>query len=174
MTAQYAWQGRFIRVRLQPVGEPGTQRYWEVVERPPAVVIVALTVQREVILVRQYRPPIDQETLELPAGIIEPGESAEQAAKRELAEETGYAPTRVKMVMSLFMSPGYTDERLDLVLATGCRPMTGFNDRDPRTTVELLKSDDIGRFLDSVDQRPVDAKTFGGLLLLLSNSTLDD
>ena len=62
-----------------------------VLERPDAAIVFPVTDAGEVVLVRQYRPPLEMMELGLPAGLVEPGEKPEAAARRELAEETGYA-----------------------------------------------------------------------------------
>lgn len=79
---------RSDRLRL-PTGAVKDPYY--VIERPDAAIIFPLTVGGEVILVRQYRPPLERMELGLPAGLVEGGEKPEAAARRELLEETGYA-----------------------------------------------------------------------------------
>ena len=70
----------------------------------------------EMLLVTQFRPPVNRKTVELPAGLIDAGESAEQAALRELREETGYVGTIASCSPTLCMSPGLTDESVQLVV----------------------------------------------------------
>lgn len=88
-----------------------------------AVAILALLRRRsqpdavEMLLVKQYRPPVDSFTIELPAGLIDPGESAEAAALRELREETGFVGTASSKSGLLAMSPGLCDESIKLVVA---------------------------------------------------------
>jgi ADP-ribose pyrophosphatase len=79
---------RSDRLRL-PDG--GIKDPYYVIERPDAAIIFPLTADSEVVLVRQYRPPLDMMELGLPAGLVEEGERPEEAARRELSEETGYA-----------------------------------------------------------------------------------
>ena len=70
----------------------------------------------QTLLVRQFRPPLDQETIELPAGLIDKGETAEQAALRELKEETGYVGYNAKATpCSMALSPGMSNETVVLV-----------------------------------------------------------
>jgi ADP-ribose pyrophosphatase len=88
-----------------------------VIERPDAAVVFPLTSENEVVLVRQYRPPIDRMELGLPAGLVEEGEEPEKAARRELSEETGYAGGEWELLGSLASSPSLKDNWAHLYLA---------------------------------------------------------
>lgn len=169
MTEQYPWRGRFISVRTKPVGPTEEGKFWEIVERPAAVGIVAVTSEQEVVLVRQFRPAVDSDTLEIPAGIIGTGESAVTAARRELAEETGYAADRLRTITTLLASPGYSDERIELILATGCSPVIGGCRTDSRTAVEVVPFNQLARLIERQSASAIDAKTIAGLLWLLVN-----
>ena len=104
-----------------------------VVERPKSVVIIPVTTEGEVLLIRQYRYAVDQYLIELPAGLIDPGEDALATAARELAEEAGYEPSTMRVLTTVYMSPGYTDEQTTYVLAEGCRPVTTSRTRTSRS-----------------------------------------
>ncbi|MEO7688031.1 MAG: NUDIX hydrolase [Sphingomonas sp.] len=110
------WAGRFITVKKQ-----GS---WEYVARArgiQAAVILAID-EGDVILVEQYRVPLGQRCLELPAGLVgdeEEGESVELSAARELEEETGYRPDHVEPLGYFHSSPGMVSEGFTLVRATG-------------------------------------------------------
>lgn len=96
---------------------------WEVVFHAPAVCVLLLRGepgQGEVLLVEQRRPAIQSTTLELPAGLVDPGETPEQAARRELAEEVGLTGTLTRLAV-VHSSPGFTDERVTLFEATDVR-----------------------------------------------------
>ena len=123
MTAQpessVAWQGHHVHIRR--TGK------WEFVSRNtrrPAVGIVAMHDDGRVVLVEQFRPPVGQSLVELPAGLAGDAVGAEDealliAAQRELQEETGYTAARWQQLLSGYSSPGLTDESVCLFLARG-------------------------------------------------------
>ena len=81
--------------------------------------IVPILGNGDVILVRQYRKPAEQDLLEIPAGGIEPGEQPDEAARRELQEETGFTPRRLEHLATFYTTPGFSTERMHLFVATG-------------------------------------------------------
>lgn len=90
-----------------------------VVERPDAAIIFPLTTEGEVVLVRQYRPPLGRMELGLPAGLVERGEDPKRAARRELAEETGFGGGEWEPLTALASSPSLKDNWAHLFLARG-------------------------------------------------------
>ncbi len=120
-------QGRFISVRratfLDPDGVPFER---DIVRHPGAVAIVAVTAagRQRVVLVQQYRPPVDRWLLEIPAGTCDvEGEPPDETAHRELAEEVGYAAERLALLTRTLITPGFCDEVSGVYLATGLRPV---------------------------------------------------
>ena len=100
--------GKFLRLeKIKFIDELGRSREWEAAGRlntPGAVMIIAhLLPSNRVLITRQFRPPTGKYVLEFPAGLIEPGEPAEECARRELAEETGYAG-----LLSFCSAPAYS------------------------------------------------------------------
>ena len=90
----------------------GREHEVAIVRHPPSVVLIPLEDDGRVVVIKQYRAPIDQETWEFPAGGLDPGESADAAARRECEEEIGRVPERVEQLASLFPTPGYCDEEM--------------------------------------------------------------
>ena len=90
-----------------------------VVRHPGSAVMMAVDQKKRILLVRQYRLPADRYLWELPAGRLDPSEKPLQAAKRELAEETGYRARTWSKLASFWVSPGYVAERMTVYLATG-------------------------------------------------------
>jgi ADP-ribose pyrophosphatase YjhB (NUDIX family) len=90
-----------------------------VVELPPTVCAVALSKEREVLMVRQYRHPIQETLLEIPGGFVDTNETPEQATKRELKEETGYEFSSIVNVGKIAANPGVLNNYTYLFLAIG-------------------------------------------------------
>ena len=126
---------RSDRLRL-PGGEIKDPYF--VLERPDAAIIFPITESNEVVLVRQYRPPLEMMELGLPAGLVEAGEHPEQAARRELAEETGYTGGEWSSLGSLASSPSLKDNWAYLVLARGVEE-TAAPDPDEHELVEVVR-----------------------------------
>jgi len=131
------YSGRIIKVRVDTVSLPnGRQSTREVVEHAGAVAVVALDDDNNVILVRQYRKPVEKVLMEIPAGTMGVDEDPLECAQRELREETGYTAEHWKKILSYFSAPGFTDEQLHLYLATGLRG--GETDTDEDEFVETV------------------------------------
>jgi ADP-ribose pyrophosphatase len=95
----------------------GFQIKRSVVRHIGSAVVMAVDDKKRILLVRQYRLPAERYLWELPAGRLDPGETPLQAARRELAEETGYKARTWKKVASFWVSPGYVQERMTIFLA---------------------------------------------------------
>lgn len=135
----------------------------EVVEHGEVAAVVPLSQQGEVLLVRQYRLPTGRALLEVPAGGIDPGETAEEAAQRELEEETGYRAGRLRRLCGFYVSPGYCQEYIHLFLADDLRPSRGHRDEDERITVVRVPLEEALALVEKGEIQ--DAKSIIGLLL---------
>ena len=134
----------------------------EVVEHPGAVVVIAVDEEDRVYLVRQYRHPIRQYLLELPAGTLEPGEEPLAAARRELREEVGLLAGKWTRLGSFFSSPGFVSEHLHAFLAQELVETDREPDDDEDITVVLYPRAELLQHLDEIP----DAKSLAALCLV--------
>jgi ADP-ribose pyrophosphatase len=116
------FQGRRFRVeRVWQRTPDGVDHVREVVRHPDAVTILPLLDDGRVCFVQNRRVAVGQTLIELPAGVVEPGEDPALTARRELAEETGYQAELIELLSTFYTSPGVLDERMYLYLATSLR-----------------------------------------------------
>jgi 8-oxo-dGTP pyrophosphatase MutT (NUDIX family) len=174
---QTLWEGTFLRTTLIQYADPAGSdkaadamqiiREWESVERVNCngiVAIVPFTENREVIMIRQFRPPIQGYVIELPAGLCDIGESLEDAAGRELIEETGYSAGCMKFLIQGPLSSGSSSELLSVFTATGLSHV-GIGKRDENEDIEVLTvplEDLYARLLNMQSKGDhIDLKIFG-------------
>jgi ADP-ribose pyrophosphatase len=128
------YAGRLLNVDLETVEAPdGSSLELELVRHPGAAAVVALVSppnsdDPSVLMLRQYRYAAGGPIWEVPAGVLEPGEAPADCARRELKEETGADAERFEHLTTIYTTPGFTDERIHIFLATGitageARPM---------------------------------------------------
>lgn len=144
----------------------GTKKLWDVVEYPRAVAIVAVDENDDFLLVRQYRHAVETELLEVPAGGIDPGETPEEAVRREMQEETGYYPGCVKQLISFYSAPGYSTEMLHIFLATELTPARLVAEDTEEITLLRASEDEVRMLIK--DGSVQDGKSIAGLLFYLS------
>jgi ADP-ribose pyrophosphatase len=112
ISSERIYEGRVINLRVDTVEtQKGTHKL-EIVEHSGAVVVIAQPAPDEIVLVRQYRHAIGETTWEVCAGGIDPGETAEEAAIRELREETGFRARAIERLWSAYSAPGFCNELL--------------------------------------------------------------
>ncbi|NCO68223.1 MAG: ADP-ribose pyrophosphatase [Nitrospirae bacterium CG_4_10_14_0_8_um_filter_41_23] len=136
------WEGKFLRFVLTTyIDSYGAIRQWESFERVNCKGIVAIlpvTDNKEVLLIRQFRPPVNRYVIEFPAGLNDKGDTLEEAAKRELLEEAGYSARELFFLTEGVMSSGASGEILTVFLAKGLE-FKGIGERDETEDIEVLK-----------------------------------
>ena len=160
--------GSFLELTAEDVELPGgSVTTLELLRHPGASAVVPVTAEGEVVLVRQYRHAVAEQVgdgwlLEVPAGKLDPGESPEHCARREVAEEVGYEVGELVSLGAMFSSPGFTDERIHLFLGRSLSPCAQSLDEDEVLRVERLPfGEAVAR---AADGRIEDAKTICALL----------
>lgn len=142
----------------QPDGS--TKRYYWA-DLPPAVVIIPV-IDGDIVVVSQYRPIIRETHIELPAGIVESGESYTQAADRELREETDFAASCLSVLQELQVATGVLRHKRAYVFAEGLEPVNATLDENEFLDVAQLSIDEA---LDTARASPANDSTITGLLL---------
>jgi len=123
LSSQLVYAGRAVKLRVDTVKTAsGRETTREIVEHSDCVAIIAIDANDNVLLVNQFRKPVERELLEIPAGGIEPGEDPVTTVRREMSEETGYLPRKVERLGGFYSTPGYCTEYLYLYLATDLIP----------------------------------------------------
>jgi ADP-ribose pyrophosphatase len=158
--AKIVFESQKFRIERRSFERQGHEHVHDIVMHPGAAVVLpvledgATPANTRVLLIHNYRAAVGSELLEIPAGTLDPGESPEACAARELAEETGYRPGRLVPLVTFYSSPGIMDERLCAFLATELTPGAASPDEGeeirlaPMMLVEALDAIHTGRIQD--------------------------
>lgn len=160
LSSKEIYNGKIIKVSLDEVKLPnGNTSQREIVRHPGAVAIIALTDEKKLLLVRQYRKPLDRIIYEIPAGKLEPGEKPLDCAKRELEEETGFKSESIKPLQSFYTSPGFADEIVHVYYTDRLEKLENSAGLDDDEFLDLLEVtlDEAGKLIE--ENKIYDAKT---------------
>lgn len=164
ISSECLFEGKVLKLKkdkvLLPNGSTGTR---EVVEHPGAVAIVPITSDGGIILVRQFRHPIQQVILEVPAGKLEPGEDPAACAVRELAEETGFKANSLRKLTAMYTTPGFSNEVIHLYVAEDLTESAEQPDEDEFIHAQVYTRDQIRQMIASGEI--CDAKSLVALCL---------
>ncbi|MDB5070033.1 MAG: ADP-ribose pyrophosphatase [Candidatus Eremiobacteraeota bacterium] len=140
--------GKVVNLRVDTLrGENGKPHDVEVVEHAEAVAVIVRPRPHEMLLVKQYRHPLGRDHWEIVAGGMDPGESPEEAAARELREETGYVAHRVERLWSAFTAPGFCTELLHFCVVDGydIGERAGFDEGEESMELGIFALDELWR-----------------------------
>lgn len=172
VSSRTVYRGPVFSVISDQVIEPGNVKAQrDVVRHSGSVVVLALDESgggAKVLLERQYRYAAGMRLWELPAGRIDPGETALEGAKRELLEETGYTAKQWKRALFFYVSPGFLDESMQVYLARGLKKGIAQPEQDERIAVRFFA---LKQAIEMCCGGKIkDAKTIASLFWLQSRS----
>ncbi|MBU5459108.1 NUDIX hydrolase [Anaerostipes sp. MSJ-23] len=140
---------------------------WDLVKHKGAAAVIPVTEKGTILLVKQYRNALDEETLEIPAGGIEPGETALECVTREIEEETGFRAGKMDHLMSIITSIGFCDEKIPIYVARDLKPTKQHLDEDEFIDVMEFTTEQLKEMI--FDGTIIDAKTISGILGYLAS-----
>ena len=135
LSQERIYEGKIINLRKDKVTVKSGTSYREIVEHSGGAVIIAITDEKKMVMIRQFRKPADKVMFEVPAGKIDPGEDPMDAAVRELKEETGYTASSVRYLCRFYTSVGFSEEVLYLYIMEGLTP--GDTDFDENEAIDM-------------------------------------
>lgn len=163
VNSQKVFDGRIFQVTVDTISEGELTYQREVVHHSGSAVIVPVFDDGTVVLVRQYRHPAVRYLLEAPAGTLDHGERPEAGAARELEEEIGLVPGRLEKLSEFFVSPGFSEEKMWVYLATDLTEGKQLLDDDELLDIVRMPIADALEMITSGEIE--DAKTIIGLML---------
>lgn len=131
LNSEMIYRGAILNLRRDKVTVINGESYREIIEHNGGALVAALTEDNKLVMVKQYRKPACRVMLEVPAGKRDGTEAGEDVARRELKEETGYEAGEIIHLGSMYTSPGYSEEVLDMYLALNLtKGDTDFDDNE--------------------------------------------
>ncbi|MDY7024169.1 MAG: NUDIX hydrolase [Cyanobacteriota bacterium] len=148
-----------LRIPNGAIGE------WECIRHPGGALVIPVTSEGKLVLVRQYRFAVNGRTLEFPAGTIDENEDPADTVKREIQEETGYRAHKWQKLGQFILAPGYSDEVIYSFLAEDLEKLEKppAQDEDEDIDVVLMTPQELEQAI--LEGEPVDSKTISSLLL---------
>ncbi|MDQ0111611.1 NUDIX hydrolase [Paenibacillus harenae] len=157
ISTEPVFQGKMISLQVDTVALPeGRTATREIVKHPGAAAVMAL-LDGKLLVVEQFRKPLEKFQIEIPAGKLDPGEEPLTAASRELEEETGYIAKDLKLLSAFYTSPGFADEKLYVYFAEQVEEGVRNPDEDEDLNVEAITMEQADAYI--AEGRISDAKT---------------
>lgn len=162
VNSEIKFKGKIFDVIRDEITLPdGKTALRDVVKNRGAAAILAVEENGKILFVRQYRHPAGENMLEIPAGLIEPGEEPLTCAKRELEEETSFKAGKITFILKLFSSPGFSNEQLYIYLAEDLQKGRLNLDSDEFIDIEYYSFDDAVAMI--FNGEITDAKTIAAI-----------
>lgn len=162
LSSETIFRGKIINVRVDRVSLPnGKESTREIVEHRGAVAVVAIDAEENIIMVRQYRKPLEIETLEIPAGTLEANEDPQECAMRELEEEAKVRAAKWSKILSYYSAAGFCNELLHLYMAEDLSDGFAHTDEDEFVEVVRMPLKDAYEYIFA--GRIVDGKSIIGI-----------
>lgn len=163
ISSEVKYKGKILNLRVDTVKSVNGESKREIVEHSGGAVVLPLLPNENVIMIRQFRKPLERDVLEIPAGKIEHDELPEKTAFRELREETGYLAKKMTLLTKMYPSVGYSEELLYIYLATDLEP--GETDFDENEDIDSYSYhiDDLYEMV--MEGKIQDAKTQVAILM---------
>ncbi len=163
ISSETVYKARVFDVVKAKIREQDTEYEREIIEHPGSAVIVPVYEDKTVALVKQYRHPAKKYLFELPAGTVEPNETLEECAFREVEEEIGMKAGKIEKLTEFYVSPGFANEKMHIFLATDLSESEQNLDEDENIEIQRFSFE---KALEKVRKNEFeDAKTIIGLIL---------
>jgi ADP-ribose pyrophosphatase len=164
VSSRRVYDGRVLALHVDEVVEPGgVKAVREVVRHRGSVAALPVRDDGRIVLVRQYRYAVDEAVWELPAGRLDPGETPEEGARRELEEEVGLRASRVEPLATFYTTPGFCDERMHVFRCSGLTPVPPRPEEDERIEAASFSLEEARAMIRGGEIR--EGKTLVALLL---------
>jgi len=164
LSSERLYEGAILNLRRDKVTvKEGRTSYREIVEHDGGVIILGVTPEGKIPMIRQYRKAAEQVMFELPAGKLEKGEDHKAAALREFKEETGYSAGSIRHIVSFYPTVGYSEEVLHIFFAEDLISGDAEPDDNESIELELFEPDDLYKLIDDGEMN--DGKSLIALLL---------
>ncbi|WNB93648.1 NUDIX hydrolase [Bacillus sp. NEB1478] len=169
VSREQIYNGKIIDLFVEEVELPNKKiGKREIVKHPGAVAVLAVTDDGKILMVEQFRKPLEKTIVEIPAGKLEKGENPLECAKRELLEETGYSCEKIESIGSFYTSPGFADELIHLYFTdTLIHKGEQMTDEDEFVNVLEISIAEAKEMMKN--QKIHDAKTVYGVLYMELN-----
>ena len=160
---EIVYQARRFHVEQHELHDrDGALRKYQKIVLPGAAVILPILDDGSIVLIRNYRFVVEEALLELPAGMLDPGEPPIECARRELIEETGYRAEKIEPLVTFYSTPGICTEKMHVFVATGLT--AGESEREPGERIDNQPMKYADALAAVADGRIKDAKTIASLL----------